>query len=110
MTDWCPNQNGQTTGYVPEYNNGEKWLQIPVVDIPGYIIQDGRLVMVGAQSPKWNGGILKTIGLCGYAQAQALAWLFAAEASHRGEQVEVRVVPFEVHYEIKARKLEESEK
>src|SRR3990172_6588637 len=110
MTDWCPNQNGQTTGYVPEYKKGEKLLRIPVKDIPDYVIVDGIVISLGAPPPKWNWGILKTIGLYGYAQAQALAWLFAAEASHKGEQVEVRVVPFEIHYEIKSRKLEESEK
>ena len=113
MTDWCPTQNGQITGYVPEYNcgNDEKWLRIPVNDIiPDYVIVDGRVILLGAPPPKWTGGILQVIGLYGYAQAQALAWLFAAEASHKGEQVEVRVVSFEVHYEIKARKLEEQEK
>ena len=110
MTDWCPTQNGQITGYVPEYKKGEKWLRIPVNDIPNYVIDDGRVILLGAPPPKWNWGILKTIGLYGYEQAQALAWLFAAEASNKGEHVEVRVVSFVVHYEIKARKLEESEK
>lgn len=96
MNDWCPTQNGTFTAYDPEWFDGEKWRQIPTEPNKN-----------GVPSPRRNGGIISTIGLFGKAQAEALAWSYAAVAAAKGHDVKVRAQPYEVVYDIKARKLDE---
>lgn len=100
--EWCPTQNGKFIAYEPEWRYASKpdseWEPVPrrkEFDRPD----------LGAPAPLSFGGICDTICLCGYAQANALAWLFAAKMEARGESVDVRAEAYEVIYEIKARKL-----
>jgi len=90
---WCPTQGGTFTAYDPEWLDSEDWRQVPT-----------KLDPSGVPEPRRNGGVISAIGLYGYAQAQALAWGFAACAESRGKDIEVRVQPYEVVYDIKARK------
>ena len=108
---WMPTMSGKTTAYVPEYREGmwvdgetrwTKWKQLPTTD--------GGVA--GVPYPRFEGGMLRTIGLFGYEQAKALAWSYEAffEAqlpSGPTHQVETRVVTFEFTYELKARRKEE---
>jgi len=95
MPRWCPTQGGTFTAYDPEYLDGDEWREVPTVRGTN-----------GFPAPRRNGGITSTIGLFGHAQAQALAWGYAALAAGEGEEVKVRVQPYEVVYDIKARKKE----
>ena len=102
VCEWCPTQGGQYTAYYPEFKfpDESEWERIPVAIANG--------ITKGVPFPVCMGGINKTIALYGYEQAMALAWGFAAEAaSNRDElKVDVRVQAYEVHYEIKARKID----
>lgn len=91
---WCPTQTGKYTAYYPEWLDGEKWVQIHVVNSK-----------VGVPPPAWGGGINSTIRLFGYAQAQALAWSYAAAVESEGKEIKVRVQAYDVRYEIKAKKI-----
>jgi hypothetical protein len=93
--EWCPTQAGTFPAYKPEWFNEEsgKWQAIEV-----------RRSERGIPYPLYCGGIAMTIGLCGHAQAQAVAWSFAAQAMAEGKEIQVRVQPYEVAYDIKARK------
>jgi len=101
--DWCPTQAGNFPAYKIEWrpNDKEEWQEIPTETTV-----DGK----GAPYPRWLGGISRTIGLYGYAQAQAIAWLFAAKLEAEGIDIEVRTQTYEVVYDIKARKVGEKEK
>jgi len=92
--DWCPKQSGTFTAYDPEYLHGEEWRLIPT-----------QRSKSGAPYPLLNGGINSTIGLCGHEQAQAIAWLYAAKAKSEGVNIKVRVQPYKVMYNIKAKKI-----
>ena len=97
MSEWCPTQAGQMYGYEPEFREGNgEWKLVPVVKVIG-----GN----GVNQPLLFGGITDAIGLYGYAQAQALAWKFAADMASIGKSIEVRVVDYEIHYDIKAKKV-----
>jgi len=101
---YCPTQNGSFTGYRPEYRmiDGDTktdWKTLPT---------KRGLYSKGAPYPKDFGGILYTIGLCGYNQAKALAYDFAATAEETGaSKIEVRAVAYEIFYDIKAERIEE---
>ena len=95
--DWCPTQAGTYRAYVPEYLDGEKWREVQTIRGVG-----------GVPQPLCYGGINQTVGLFGHAQAWALAWAAAAAMAAEGCEPKVRVVPYEVRYDIKARRLEES--
>lgn len=94
--EYCPVQGGQFPAYLPEYLEIDgKWKPIPT--------------MHGAQGvplPLMGRGILDAIGLFGYAQAHALAWQFKAQHEAQGIDTDVRVAVYELHFEIKARRLE----
>jgi|TARA_Y100000310_G_C20695263_1_gene825222 hypothetical protein len=55
------------------------------------------------------GGVNKTIGLCGYNQAMALAYAYAAihdaDPNTSIQKIAIRIQPYEVKYDIKAKKL-----
>lgn len=102
--DWFPTASGTTTAYEAEYRRrywleGEerwiKWAHVPSRDVP---------LASGIPYPLCSGGVFQTIGLHGHEQAQALAWCYAASAAAAGERVEVRVVTYELKYDIKAKR------
>lgn len=93
---WCPTQRGTYTAYYPEWKNNKDWERIPTVRVKD-----------GIPEPAWCGGINSIIWLFGYAQAQALAWKWAAMMDSEGKEIEVRVQAYEVVYDIKARKIDQ---
>lgn len=97
--DYCPTQGGVFTAYVPEFFDGKEWKRIPTVYSP-----------FGIPEPLMNGGVMRTLMLMGYEQAQAIAWQYAAVsvASYDMRKIEVRVQAYEVLYDIKARKIDVS--
>ena len=72
MDKYCPTQGGTFTGYKPEVRikDGEVWSSLSV--------KWGK--KGGVPAPQAFGGVLRTIGLCGYNQAKALGHQFAAHA------------------------------
>jgi transposase InsO family protein len=71
-------------------------------DLPTEWRDDG----VGAPMPKCMGGVTAFIGLLGEAQANAIMWQAQAFAESKGERFKLRVVEYQVVYDIKARKVE----
>lgn len=98
--EWFPTMAGNYTAYVPEYedDNGD-WHEVPTADLRQ------PLAALGVPPPRWNGGITRTLGLFGRAQAFALAWQYAAAHEADGKEVNVRVAQFEVRYDLKAKRL-----
>lgn len=97
MNEWCPSRQGTYTAYEPEYKaeNG-KWIRVPVVQEPN-----------GIPHPLANAGISSELGLFGREQAWALAWHFSAHvAATSFVPAEIRVAQYEVHYDMKAKRLE----
>ncbi len=99
-TEYCPTQCGKFTAYKPEFRTEDVhvWMQIPTSKHPK-----------GVPAPKQFGGILSTIHLFGHAQASALMWWWAATAEAAGEKVDVRLVEYEVAYDIKAKIIEKND-
>ena len=98
---WCPTQGGEFTAYLPEWrlSDTDDWADVPIK----YIDSNAP----GAQPfPRAFGGICSTICLFGYAQAQAMAWGYAAGADEVGKKIEVRVQAYKVVYDIKAQKID----
>lgn len=93
--EWCPTQAGHFIGYDAEFFNGVEWLSVPTEPVTAG----------GVQYPQRNGGILTTITLYGRAQAESLAWQFAASAESKGATVDIRVQKYEIEYDIKASKI-----
>lgn len=91
-----PTMQGKCSAYVPEYLKDGKWVRIPTEII------DWR----GVPYPSFPGGIICSLGLFGYAQANALAWLFAAQHDAHGEPVEIRIQEYVLDYHLSARKTE----
>ena len=60
----------------------------------------------GVPLPSAGRGILDTLGLLGYAQAKSLAWMIKASAASDSQDVEVRIMPYDVQYDTKAYKRE----
>ncbi len=92
---WCPTQKGTYTAYYPEWLKGKDWERIKITRASD-----------GIPQPAWHGGINDAIYVCGYAQAKALAWEFAAMMESEGRDIEVRAQAYEVVYDIKARKID----
>ena len=94
--EWCPTRGGRTRGYLPEVwdTHREKWETIP-------LIHGGK----GAPYPLLCGGVLQEVDLLGYEQAQCMAWMYSAQAAAIGDRIKVRVQEYELHYDIKARKM-----
>jgi hypothetical protein len=93
------NLNGTTVGYKPQWRETDKseWKNIDWKRIN----HPRGATVDGVPFPAIGCGILTEAWLMGYAQAQTVAWGFAAdyEATHyRG--IEVRVVPYDIKYSI----------
>jgi hypothetical protein len=96
MDDW-PTQGGTFRAWKPQRLHAGEWQDLPIIDLPG----DG-----GVPYPMMCSGIVKTLALCGYAQAMALAWFYAAMQDAAGKAYQVRVQEYAVEYDIKARKID----
>ena len=94
---YCPTQSGTYVAYQPEYlNSNGEWESVPV-----------KYGECGIPQPMLNGGINVTLSLHGYAQAKALAWMWAAfEAAKPRCDIKVRVQAYEVEYDLKAKKID----
>ena len=100
MTDdeYCPTRGGRIAGYMPQIRHAlGEWVNMP--------ISVGALG--GVPYPRDTGGVLETIGLCGYAQAHALMWMYAASHAGDGTKIEVRVQEYRIHYDIKAKAVQD---
>ena len=99
MDNYCPTAQGSTTGYEPEWKdeNGE-WKTVPTIIV--------KYPHKGIPKPLWHGGILETLGLFGWEEANALAWVFAAEHAAAGKCVEVRIIMYEIAYDLKAKRVD----
>ena len=96
--DLCPKQSGTFIAYEAEWRFGnDKWQTVPSV-----FNNDPH----GVPFPRLNGVIGSAIGLMGHAQAQAVAWGYAAHAAAQGQDMDVKVQPYEVIYDIQARKVD----
>jgi hypothetical protein len=93
---WCPTQGGNTVGYNPQYKDKyDDWRAVPTMQNSD-----------GIPASKFRTKAIHDLGLFTYAQAQALAWTFAAfTAAETGIDIEVRVQEYEVVYDLKARPL-----
>ena len=96
--EYAPTQSGTISGYQPECCIDDVWKKIEIHPKEG-----------GIPADKFSGGVLNTIGLCSYEQANALAWIFAADYAARGKPITVRSKRYEVSYEIKAKEVTDSE-
>lgn len=125
-TKYFPTQAGTFLGYEPQWRHkqpygslnkqlapkvkgGDIWTKVPFTIFRGQFhieLPDGTVVSVGVPFPRASAGILETIFMCGWEQANALAWDYAAHAAAIGAAIEVRVVDYEIKYDIKARQLE----
>ncbi len=91
--EYCPTQSGSFTAYEPQWMHpADGWTRIPQ-----------QLITDGVPFPMGTGGVLQTIGLCGKHQALAIAHAFAAVGEADARAPEVRIQPYRVHYEIKAK-------
>lgn len=90
-------QHGNFSAYEPQWLDGTEWKRVPYTNVPmeGY----NRF-----PAPLLYGGITEAINLCGYMQAWAIAYNFAAIAEANGKRIEVRLQDYEVQYDIKCRK------
>lgn len=95
-TEWVPTQGANTRLYEPQYHNGYEWKRVPV-SASDY----------GVPRPAYCAGLAHQIGLFGYEDAHALAWMYAASvASTKYLSPAIRVVPYETVYDIKCRAIE----
>ena len=98
MVEYCPTRGGSFTAYLPQYLHAAAWINIPICK--------GR--ENGIPYPEFERGVLEAIDLCGYAQAMALAWCWAAVEAAEGRPIlQVRAQAYKVHYDIKALAVEE---
>ena len=91
---WCPTQRGKMIAYEPQWLNDGEWCAVPT-----------KPSTSGVPAPMFGFGAAKMVGLCGYAEAMALAWAYAASAHACGEEIEARVAEYEVEYDIKAKSI-----
>src|SRR5574341_1504161 len=106
----CPTMSGTFSGFRPQWKHkstwglvnrktfglegGEDWTDGPYITTRGLLViklPNGAEIIAGVPFPSHLPGILETIDFCGYEQAQALAWWFAAMVASIGAQVDVRV-------------------
>ena len=119
--DWPEKSAGTFNGYKPQWKHaniwgpankkflklegGDDWTDVQYTVHRGGLairLPDGSEVLVGVPFPRVLPGILETIGLCGKAQAMALAWNFAAHVQACGGDIEVRAEHHRVKYDIKS--------
>lgn len=102
-------QTGTVDGYRPEFKDPltEKWKAIHFKN--EHVVHGG--IVAGIPYPALCGGVLQEVYLCGHAQAQTLAWGFAAnyEAVH-AVSIEVRIVRYKVKYTIEYEPAETNDK
>jgi hypothetical protein len=98
-SEWCPTMGGTYDAYDVEYFDDieNRWRTLPT---------QKRSDGVGAPHPLYMGGITSTIGLLGLAQANAIRWQAQALAEAIGEKITLRVVEYQIVYDIKSRKVE----
>lgn len=97
----CPAISGTFIGYTVETKKlaEDEWHQVPTVKCSE---------KEGAPYPSANEGVLQQIGLLGYEQAMTLAWGLKARLAADGILraayffTKVRVMPYEIRYDIKA--------
>lgn len=97
---WIPTVSGTGNAYAPEWRKRDEddaWQRVPTEQIPVVL---GR----GVPPPLFIGNAICMVGLCGYEQAQALAWLWAAHCAAIGKDVDVRVAEYDLQFEVKARR------
>jgi len=95
----CPTQAGKFIGYGIEWTRPDilLWKSIPIKILNN--------TTHGVPFPKMYGGILETIMLYGFEQANALRYTYAAAAAQAGDSIKTRIVTYEVNYDIRARKI-----
>lgn len=102
----CPTLAGKCIGYMAEFlereKTGARWRAVP------YRMTSGG-TPASIPGPAVFGDILSSIGLCGYAQAQALAWQHAAFMAAGGSVIDIRIAEFEVTFDLRARRKEAME-
>jgi hypothetical protein len=119
--EYFPTMSGTFMGYKPQWKlqqpwggifkakkieEGQDWTDVSYTQVRGRIsvrLPDGTETPVGVPFPRHQPGILETIFMCGYEQAMALAWTFAAHMAANGYEVEVRAEEYELKYDIKAK-------
>lgn len=94
LGDWCPTRGGTHRAYEPQWLDNGKWRRVPY---------ERNAQGFGVAQPFCCGGINTELDLCGYEQAMAFAWWWAAMAASEGKKIEVRAQPFQVVYDLKAR-------
>lgn len=124
--EYCPTMSGTFSGYQPQWKHkstwakvnenifglkgGDDWADVPYITTRGGLVvklPNGQEVIAGVPFPRELPGILESIGFCGYEQAQALAWWFAALVATTGGHIDVRVQEYRLHYDLKAKLAEE---
>jgi len=95
-----PTQGGQIYGYEVQIKRSKDSWE------PANMIKDKS----GVPLPLMHNGILNTMGFYGYAQSKSLAWMIKAIAASEGKQIDVRIVPFKIIYDIKCYILEDEAK
>jgi hypothetical protein len=92
-----PTQSGEYTAWLPEYQgevndlSPDGWRTVPMRTDPR-----------GAPSSPYMEGVTLQIGMCSFAQANAIAWQHAAiMESKTGRPCAVRVVAYKIKYDIK---------
>lgn len=99
--EWCPTRRGTFTAYGAEWSSdGIKWKKV---------LTHTGINPNGTPYPLGDAGICMAIGLLGFAQANAIAWSFSAQAASQGEDIQVRVQSYEILYDIKARKYDDNQ-
>lgn len=95
--EYCPTQSGSFTAYEPQWlHPADGWTRIPTTS-----------GTYGVPYPALTGGVLQTIDLYSQHQALSLAHAFAAMREADGNLPTVRIQPYRVHYDIKAKKMDE---
>ena len=120
--EYFPTMSGTFMGYKPQWKHAgivsqvgnERlglthkvgWHDVPFQIHRGSVavrLPSGDVVPLGIPFPRHQPGILETIFMCGYEQAMALAWSFAAHVAALGGEVEVRAEAYKLNYDIKAK-------
>ncbi len=100
-SEWCPTMGGTFTAYEPQWRTpGGKWAVVPFEETS---------TRPGIPYPHFPGGLMQTIGMCAHNQAMALAYSYAAFNEAARVKIEVRVVPYTVVYDLKAKLLNPSD-
>ena len=94
--EYCPTRGGSFTAYEPQWKSVGEWQVVPWCKDE-----------FGVPYPEATAGITETIGLMGKNQALAIAYAFAAVGDAQGGTIEVRAKAYRVHYDIKAKAMDD---